>query len=214
MNKPYLCLKYVLDTLFALILVFPALLIVILCGIWIKIESKGPVFFIQVRAGYKGRPFKIYKLRTMTVENEREGKPLNDMQRMTRSGRLIRMLSLDELPQILNVLNHTMSFCGPRPLLLQYLPLYTPEQMRRHDVLPGITGWAQVNGRNELSWEQKFERDVFYADHVSLRLDCKIIWMTVLNLLNRKGINAGANDTMAVFTGSQPMAAREADAGG
>ena len=156
---------------------------------------------MQERPGYKGKLFKIYKLRTMIEQTQRDGKALSDMERMTRTGRVIRALSLDELPQLLKILKGEMSFIGPRPLLVQYLPLYSPQQMRRHDVRPGISGWAQVNGRNELSWEQKFERDVWYVDHMSFGLDMKILWMTLMNVLRRKGINAGVSETMVPFDG-------------
>ncbi len=200
--RPYMRLKRVLDLLLALLLSPLALLIVSLCYAGIKLESHGPAFFVQERPGYKGKIFRIYKLRTMSVETERNGVPLSDMERMTRIGRVIRACSFDELPQLYNILRGEMSFIGPRPLLVKYLPLYTKEQMRRHDVLPGISGWAQVNGRNEISWEQKFERDVWYVDHVCFRLDVKIFWMTICNVLRREGINSGSNDTMAAFTGT------------
>lgn len=201
MRKPYWYIKYVLDILLALVLLLPALAAVSLCYILIKIETKGPAFFVQERPGYKGKLFKIYKLRTMIEQTQRDGKALSDMERMTRTGRVIRALSLDELPQLLNILKGEMSFIGPRPLLVQYLPLYSPQQMRRHDVRPGISGWAQVNGRNELSWEQKFERDVWYVDHISFVLDMKILWMTIMNVLKRRGINAGVSETMVPFDG-------------
>lgn len=200
--RPYMRLKRVLDLLLALLLSPLALLIVSLCYAGIKLESHGPAFFVQERPGYKGKIFRIYKLHTMSVETERNGVPLSDMERMTRLGRVIRACSFDELPQLYNILRGEMSFIGPRPLLVKYLPLYTKEQMRRHDVLPGISGWAQVNGRNEISWEQKFERDVWYVDHVCFRLDVKIFWMTICNVLRREGINSGSNDTMAAFTGT------------
>ena len=200
--RPYMRLKRVLDLLLALLLSPLALLIVSLCYAGIKLESHGPAFFVQERPGYKGKIFRIYKLRTMSVETERNGVPLSDMERMTRMGRVIRACSFDELPQLYNILRGEMSFIGPRPLLVKYLPLYTKEQMRRHDVLPGISGWAQVNGRNEISWEQKLERDVWYVDHVCFRLDVKIFWMTICNVLRREGINSGSNDTMAAFTGT------------
>lgn len=200
--RPYMRLKRVLDLLLALLLSPLALLIVSLCYAGIKLESHGSAFFVQERPGYKGKIFRIYKLRTMSVETERNGVPLSDMERMTRLGRVIRACSFDELPQLYNILRGEMSFIGPRPLLVKYLPLYTKEQMRRHDVLPGISGWAQVNGRNEISWEQKFERDVWYVDHVCFRLDVKIFWMTICNVLRREGINSGSNDTMAAFTGT------------
>ena len=195
----YKHVKRGLDIALALALSVPAALLVGISVIAIKSESSGPVFFIQERPGYKGKIFKLYKLRSMRVETQREGINLSDMERMTKSGRIIRALSLDELPQLLNILKGEMSVIGPRPLLVQYLPLYSPQQMRRHDVRPGISGWAQVNGRNELSWEQKFERDVWYVDHISFGLDMKILWMTIRNVLKRQGINAGVSETMEMF---------------
>lgn len=200
---PYLWVKRGLDMCLALLLLPLAGVLVGLCAVGIRLESPGPAFFVQKRPGYKGKIFSIYKLRTMCMETERDGRPLTDMERMTHIGRIIRACSIDELPQLINILKGDMSFIGPRPLLVEYLPLYTEEQMRRHDVLPGISGWAQVNGRNEISWEQKFERDVWYVDHVSFGLDMRILWMTVCNVLRRQGINAGAGDTMADFTGSE-----------
>lgn len=196
-------IKRILDFFFAVILGIPALLIVGICYIAIKTTTRGPAFFVQERPGYKGKIFSIYKLRTMRVEREENGRTLTDAERITRVGRIIRACSFDELPQLLNVLKGEMSFIGPRPLLTQYLPLYTPEQMRRHDVLPGISGWAQVNGRNELTWEQKFERDVYYVDHISFILDLKILLMTIRNVLQHQGINAGVGETMAIFTGTE-----------
>lgn len=196
-------IKRIFDFIFALILGIPALLIVGVCYIAVKATTKGPAFFVQERPGYKGKIFSIYKLRTMRVETEENGRQLSDAERITKVGKIIRACSFDELPQLLNVLKGEMSFIGPRPLLTQYLSLYTPEQMRRHDVLPGISGWAQVNGRNELTWEQKFERDVYYVDHISFALDVKILFMTIHNVLQHQGINAGVGETMAIFTGTE-----------
>lgn len=192
-------IKRVFDVLLAIILGIPASLIIMLCYIAIKLETRGPAFFVQERPGYKGKIFKILKLRTMIVDTEHNGRMLTDMERVTKCGKIIRACSFDELPQIFNILIGQMSFIGPRPLLVQYLPLYSNEQMRRHDVFPGISGWAQVNGRNELTWEQKFERDCWYVDHVSFGLDMKILKMTIVNVLNHQGINAGLNDTMEIF---------------
>lgn len=200
-------IKRALDLLLALLLCIPALPIVAVCYAGIKLETHGPAFFLQERPGKNGRIFLLYKLRTMIEETERDGVPLSDMERMTKTGRIIRACSFDELPQIWNVLRGDMSFIGPRPLLTKYLPLYTPEQMRRHDVLPGISGWAQVNGRNELTWEQKFERDVWYVDHVSFALDVRILFMTIRNVFQRSGVNAGVNETMVEFRGSAENAA-------
>lgn len=202
-RRPYAWVKRFIDILLSLVLLIPAGIIIAACYIAIKLETRGPAFFVQERPGYKGRVFKIFKLRTMIVETEKDGRELSDMERMTKVGRIVRACSFDELPQIFNILLGQMSFIGPRPLLVRYLPLYTPEQARRHDVLPGISGWAQVNGRNEISWTQKFERDVWYVDHMSFPLDVKILFMTVRNVLKHQGINAGVNDTMQVFQGNE-----------
>lgn len=194
--------KRALDVALALLLGGPAALLTLLAAIAVKAETGGPAFFVQRRPGKGGRPFDLYKLRTMAVETQRDGRPLSDAERVTRSGRVIRALSLDELPQLYNILRGDMSFVGPRPLLMQYLPLYTKEQARRHEVRPGISGWAQVNGRNALSWEEKFRLDVWYVDHVSLALDLRVIGLTVLRVLNREGVNQEGDVTMRPFEGT------------
>ena len=163
-----------------------------------------PVFFTQVRPGLHGQPFKMVKFRTMTDERGPDGQLLPDAVRLTPFGRWLRATSLDELPELWNVLKGDMSLVGPRPLLMEYLPLYTPEQARRHNVRPGITGWAQVNGRNALSWEDKFKLDVWYVNHRSLWLDIKILWLTVKKVLVRDGISAAGEATMPRFEGSPP----------
>ena len=201
-------IKRALDLLLAVALCIPAVPIVAACYLGIKLETRGPAFFLQERPGKNGKIFLLYKLRTMIEETERDGVILSDMERITRVGRVIRACSFDELPQIWNVLKGDMSFIGPRPLLEKYLPLYTPEQMHRHDVLPGISGWAQVNGRNELSWEEKFERDVWYVNNVSFALDMKILFMTIRNVFQRSGVNAGVNETMMEFRGSEAVGVR------
>ncbi len=190
------------DILLALLLGVPASILVALAALAIRLETGGSAFYIQQRPGKKGKPFRLYKLQSMIPQTEKDGKPLSDMERITKTGRIIRTLSLDELPQLLNILKGDMSFIGPRPLLMQYLPIYSPEQARRHLVRPGVSGWAQVNGRNAISWEEKFKLDVWYVDHVSLGLDMRIFWMTIVNILRRQGINAGEETTMGVFTGN------------
>ena len=195
-------IKRALDLTLAALLCIPAVPVVVACYVGIKLETCGPAFFLQERPGKNGRIFLLYKLRTMIEETERDGVTLSDMERITKVGRVIRACSFDELPQIWNVIKGDMSFIGPRPLLKKYLPFYSDEQMRRHDVLPGISGWAQVNGRNEISWEQKFERDVWYVDNVSFALDIRILFMTIRNVFKRSGINAGVNETMMEFRGS------------
>ena len=163
-----------------------------------------PVLFTQLRPGRHGIPFRLIKFRTMREAVDAEGRALPDEERLTRLGQFLRAASLDELPELWNVLRGDMSLVGPRPLLMEYLPLYTPEQARRHGVRPGITGWAQVNGRNSLSWEEKFELDVWYVDHASFWLDLKIIALTVWKTLRCDGINQAGHATMPDFMGSAP----------
>ena len=170
----------------------------------IKASDGGSILFRQKRPGKDGKVFTVYKFRTMkekTVDDN--GNPLSDMERMTGIGSFLRKTSLDELPQFVNVLKGEMSFIGPRPLLCEYLPLYTPEQMRRHEVRPGITGWAQVNGRNAISWEEKFSYDVYYIDNMSLSLDVKILFKTIKNVLLHSDINSSEANTMEKFKGTQ-----------
>ena len=173
--------------------------------IWqVRRKLGGPVFFRQIRPGLHGQPFLMVKFRTMTDKRGLDGQLLPDAARLTVFGRFLRASSLDELPELWNVLKGDMSLVGPRPLLMEYLPLYSPEQTRRHEVRPGITGWAQVNGRNSLSWEEKFKLDVWYVDHRSLWLDVKILWLTVRKVLVREGISADGEATMSKFTGGKP----------
>ena len=172
--------------------------------IWMVRRKLGsPVFFAQVRPGMHGKPFKMVKFRSMISERSTDGELLPDAVRLTPFGRFLRSTSLDELPELWNVLKGDMSLVGPRPLLMEYLPLYSPEQARRHEVRPGITGWAQVNGRNAIAWEDKFKLDVWYVDHCSLWLDIKILWLTVKKVLVREGISAAGEATMGKFTGSK-----------
>ena len=163
-----------------------------------------PVLFRQVRPGLRGRPFEMLKFRTMTDVRDSSGQLLPDAQRLTPFGQWLRSTSLDELPELWNVLLGDMSLVGPRPLLMDYLNLYTPEQARRHDVRPGITGWAQVNGRNAISWEDRFKLDVWYVQHQSLALDFKVLWLTLGKVMRRDGISAAGEATMSRFTGSPP----------
>ena len=165
----------------------------------IRLKMGTPIFFKQVRPGFKGKPFVIYKFRTMTDERDEIGNLLLDSQRLCKLGRFLRSTSLDELPELINVLKGEMSIVGPRPLLMQYLERYTPEQARRHEVKPGITGWAQVNGRNAITWEQKFEHDVWYVDNLSFWLDLKIIAMTICKILKREGISQQGHATAKEF---------------
>ena len=162
-----------------------------------------PAFFRQVRPGMHGQPFEMVKFRTMTDARGPDGALLPDADRLTPFGRFLRASSLDELPELWNVLKGDMSLVGPRPLLMEYLPLYSPQQARRHEVRPGITGWAQVNGRNALGWDEKFKLDVWYVDHRSLWLDIKILWLTVKKVLVREGISAAGAATMPRFTGGK-----------
>jgi len=166
------------------------------------IQNSGQPFFRQERPGYKERPFFVMKFKSMTDERDASGKLLPDHKRLTKTGAFIRKTSLDELPQLYNVLRGEMSIVGPRPLLFKYLPLYSKEQRRRHDVKPGITGWAQVNGRNSISWKRKFELDIYYVDGQSFGLDLKILWLTIQKVLKREGVNQSATRPMQPFNGN------------
>jgi len=182
-----------------------ALCLPLLFLIWqIRRKLGSPVFFRQTRPGLHGKPFNMVKFRTMTDARDPDGVLLPDAVRLTPFGRFLRATSLDELPELWNVLKGDMSLVGPRPLLMEYLPLYSPEQARRHHVRPGITGWAQVNGRNALSWEDKFALDVWYVDHRTLWLDIKILWLTVKKVIIKEGISAAGEATMSKFTGVKP----------
>jgi sugar transferase EpsL len=185
-------------TLPILVLTSPILLII---AILVRVYHGSPVFFRQVRPGFHARPFQIYKFRTMTDARDAQGNLLSDAERLTSLGRFLRSTSLDELPELLNILRGEMSWVGPRPLLMQYLDRYTPEQARRHDVLPGMTGWAQINGRNAITWEDKFRLDVWYVDHWSLRLDIKILFLTFWKVIRREGINQPGHATAEEFMG-------------
>lgn len=183
----------------ALAILWPLLLVT---GILVAIKLGRPILFCQDRPGLGGRLFKMVKFRTMTDAKDAEGNPLPDEQRLPRFGKLLRSTSLDELPELWNVLKGDMSLVGPRPLLPRYLPLYSARQARRHEVRPGITGWAQVNGRNALSWEDRFELDVWYVEHHTLALDIKILWMTVQKVVKRSDVSQEGHATMPEFTGS------------
>ena len=198
-------LKRVLDfviVLCVLLVIWPILLVI---AVWLHFANKGAgAFFTQERPGKDGKIFRVIKFKSMTDERDAEGKLLPDARRLTKVGRFIRSTSLDELPQLLNVLKGDMALVGPRPLLVQYLPLYNKEQARRHEVRPGITGWAQIHGRNAISWEEKFRLDVWYVDHVSFGVDIKIVFMTVRKVVCRSDINSrtGQSATMPTFTGN------------
>ena len=186
--------------LFSLLIVSPFILLLIVI---IRLKLGGPAFFSQVRPGVNGEPFKMIKFRTMLDLRDDQGRPLPDSQRMTRIGMLLRSSSLDELPELWNVLKGDMSLVGPRPLLIDYLPLYSKEQFRRHEVRPGITGWAQINGRNALSWDERFRLDVWYVDNRSFWLDLKILFLTIKKVIARDGISADGETTMSKFTGNR-----------
>jgi len=196
---PYVRVKRVLDCVFSILLLIPALPVMLCATVAIRLASQGPVLFKQERPGKGGVIFSIYKFRTMRVETEKDGHPLSDMERMTRVGNVLRKLSIDELPQLFNILIGEMSFIGPRPLLVRYLARYTPTQMRRHEVTPGITGWAQINGRNGVDWETRFKYDVWYVEHLSFRTDVKIFFRTLETVVARRGVNQSDNETMDEF---------------
>ena len=200
----YKIIKRIADFIFALLALIAFSPIMLLASVFIKLDDGGPALFKQKRPGKDGKVFEVYKFRTMTVRtHDKNGKELSDMERMTKIGSLLRKTSVDELPQFINVLKGEMSFIGPRPLLCEYLSLYSPDQARRHEVRPGISGWAQVNGRNAISWEQKFNYDVYYVDNISFALDIRILFMTVKNILTKADINCSENNTMEKFTGSK-----------
>ncbi len=190
--------------LFAVFLLVSLLVIpLMILALLVRYKLGSPVLFRQMRPGLSGRPFNMVKFRTMTNECGPDGISLPDKQRLIPFGQYLRVTSLDELPELWNVLKGDMSLVGPRPLLMEYLPLYTKEQARRHELRPGITGWAQVNGRNTISWEEKFKLDVWYVDNRSFWLDLKILWLTVLKVLKRDGISAQGEATMTKFTGTE-----------
>lgn len=194
--------------LFDIVISFLGLLLVsplmVAVAVLLRILNGSPILFRQKRPGLHGKPFKIIKFRTMTNKTDAYGCLIPDAQRMTVLGKLLRKTSLDELPELINVLKGDMSLVGPRPLLFEYLPLYSSDQARRHEVRPGITGWAQVNGRNAISWEEKFKLDVWYVDNRSFMLDMEILWMTIAIVIKREGINQKGTATMEKFKGSTP----------
>jgi len=200
--------------LFDLALSIPALFsltpLMLIIGLFVRMRIGTPVLFKQGRPGLHGKPFTIYKFHTMTDKRDKDWNLLLDGDRLTRLGRFLRKTSLDELPELFNVIKGDMSIVGPRPLLMQYLDRYTPEQMRRHEAKPGITGWAQVNGRNAITWEDKFNLDVWYVDNQSLWLDLKIIGLTLWKILKQEGINQPGQATMQEFMGSNPRKIGEA----
>ena len=198
----YASIKRAMDVVLAslaLLVLSPFLLII---SASVRLRLGAPVIFRQTRPGLDGRPFTLFKFRTMRNATGRDGRPLSDAARLTRLGRFLRTASLDELPELVNVVRGDMSLVGPRPLLMEYLPLYSAEQRRRHTVRPGLTGWAQVNGRNALSWPEKFALDVYYVDHVSLSLDCWILLRTPGHVLRREGISQDGHATMETFRGN------------
>ena len=196
-------LKRFLDIIFSFLALLLLLPIILILWIWLSIANKGAgAFFFQERPGKDGKIFKIVKFKTMTDECDENGNLLPDEKRLTKVGKFVRSTSLDELPQLWNILKGDMSLIGPRPLLPQYLPLYSKEQTRRHEVRPGLSGWAQVNGRNTISWKVKFEYDVWYVDNVSFLLDLKIIFLSIKKAIIRDGINTSENKTMDFFNGN------------
>jgi sugar transferase EpsL len=195
--------KRLFDFIFALIALIVLSPVILATAILVRIFIGTPIIFKQERPGYKGRSFFIYKFRSMTNRLTCDGSLLPDAERLTRFGRLLRSLSLDELPELFNIVRGEMSFVGPRPLLMEYLPLYSPEQARRHDVVPGLTGWAQVNGRNAIDWPTRFSMDTWYVDNWSFWLDIRIIFLTVWKVISREGVNQEGQSTVEYFRGEQ-----------
>lgn len=198
----YTQIKAVLDVFAAAVLLIVLSPIILGLTLILYVQNNGQPFFRQQRPGYQERPFYLTKFKSMTDERDTNGQLLPDNERLTPIGEFVRKSSLDELPQLFNVLKGEMSIVGPRPLLFKYIPLYSPEQRRRHDVKPGITGWAQVNGRNSISWKRKFELDVYYVDHQSFWLDIRILWLTVQKVIKREGVNQSVERPMQPFNGN------------
>lgn len=200
----YNYIKRIMDLLTAVLLAIVLSPLMLLSAILIAANRDGPVLFKQKRPGKNGKIFTVYKFRTMSTKLcDENGRELSDFERMTKIGRILRKTSVDELPQLFNIIKGDMSFIGPRPLLIEYLDLYSPEQMRRHDVLPGISGWAQVNGRNTLTWDEKFSYDIYYVDHYGFLMDMKIFFKTIQNVIRQDGINSGKENTMEKFSGNK-----------
>jgi undecaprenyl phosphate N,N'-diacetylbacillosamine 1-phosphate transferase len=195
-------IKFVLDFFISIILFTILSPVFIVVTLLLFFANDGKSFFFQLRPGKNGVPFKVIKFRTMNEKKDKNGNLLSDGQRLTTIGKIIRATSLDEIPQLINVIKGDMSLVGPRPLLMEYLPLYSGYQKRRHEVRPGITGWAQVNGRNAIGWDQKFDYDVWYVDHVNFVFDTKIMWLTVARIFKSEGINSPTSETMEKFTGN------------
>jgi len=195
-------IKYIIDFIISLILLLISLPVILIVGMFLSVSGIGNPFFIQQRPGKDSNIFSLIKFKTMSDEKDKEGKLLPDAQRLTRAGKLVRSYSLDELPQLVNVLKGDMSLIGPRPLLPSYLPLYNTRQARRHEVRPGITGWAQVNGRNAISWEERLEMDAWYVENLSFKLDMKILILTVSKVIKREGISSANAATMKKFSGT------------
>lgn len=198
-------MKRAIDFILSLILIILLLPLTVVTAIFVKISIGSPVIFKQIRPGKNAEPFNVYKFRTMTNERDSNGELLSDVKRLNSSGKLIRKLSLDELPQLFNVLKGELSLVGPRPLLMEYLPLYNSKQKRRHEVKPGITGWAQVNGRNAIGWNEKFELDIWYIENQSLLLDLKILLLTVKKVFISEGISSEDHVTIEKFKGNKEI---------
>ncbi len=193
--------KRSLDLIFSILLLIVTSPVFIVAALLLAAANQGKVFFVQKRPGLNAKPFYIIKFKTMNDKTDKNGNLLSDNKRLTFAGKIIRVTSIDELPQLFNVLKGNLSLIGPRPLLMEYLPLYSKEQAKRHLVKPGITGWAQVNGRNAITWEKKFEYDIWYAEHISFWLDVKIFFMTIFKILKMEGIRSGSSATMEKFKG-------------
>lgn len=196
-------MKRIIDLAISLTFVFILSIMLVVIAIVVRVKLGSPILFKQQRPGLNGKPFQLYKFRTMTDKRDSTGRLLPDYERLTSFGRFLRKYSLDELPQLFNVIKGDLSLVGPRPLLMEYLPLYTNEQAKRHLVKPGITGWAQVNGRNTISWEEKFKLDVWYVENKTFLLDVKILFLTFLKVVKSEGVNQSTNETMERFKGSK-----------